>query len=515
MKRITKTRNQLRRRRTSIPKKAGAWSYACLFVITIAGFFPLLLSQSVWSTHDHVERSTYTSDQRWQDAWKIESLRDNDPISLTSYWIEQAIPLPISILHYGINITLHLIAAILILKILQRLDLDGAWAAAMVFVIHPTTVQTLFWPGYRHEIVGLIAILTAFSWGIDRDGRKYYIKYILLTVVACIIHPAALAIPFISILCNFKKESKIRLEHINYLLPVLCLCLFIGLWIAGSASNVLGNSGDDGLLQTMGQNMNFFFKQAFLPTNPSLFYATNIEATYTTSKDIFLLPFLLFVPFFLLAIFNLRKGWARAIIFGLLSYLLLLIPGLITRGAFIDGTIAHEDHAHYVALPAIISLIICGAATIAHRVKAGTVLAWRIGMSILLITELTLTASFAYSVSKPERMWKQIVTTWPESTLPKIAYIDTLIANNSTDLPHGGLLTLLEEILEKEPDNITIRTIYAGALRQGREFGNAYKQYQRVLRESEPSQEFIKEAVDFYGQIGKQWEADKIRKLLK
>ena len=199
----------------------------------------------------------------------------------------------------------------------------------------------------------------------------------------------------------------------------------------------------------------------------------------------------------------------------LLSYLLLLIPGLITRGAFIDGTIANEDHAHYVALPAIISLIICGAATIAHRVKAGSVLAWRIGMSILLITELTLTASFAYSVSKPERMWKQIVTTWPESTLPKIAYIDTLIANNSTDLPYGGLITLLEEILEKEPDNITIRTIYAGALRQGREFGNAYKQYQRVLRESEPSQEFIKEAVDFYGQIGKQWEADKIRKLLK
>ena len=267
MKRIIKTQNQLRKRRIPIPKKVGVWSYACLFVITITGFFPLLLSQSVWSTHDHVERSAYTSDQRWQDAWKIESIRDYDPISLTSYWIEQAIPLPLSILHYGINITLHLIAAILFLKILQRLDLFGAWASAMVFAIHPTTVQTLFWPGYRHEIVGLIAILIALNFGMGRGGRTIYIKYILLTVVACMIHPAALAIPFISILCNFNKESKIRLEHINYLLPVLCLCLFIGLWISGSASNELRNSAENELLQTMGQNMNFFFKQAFLPIN--------------------------------------------------------------------------------------------------------------------------------------------------------------------------------------------------------------------------------------------------------
>ena len=195
--------------------------------------------------------------------------------------------------------------------------------------------------------------------------------------------------------------------------------------------------------------------------------------------------------------------------------MLLLIPGLLTRGAFIDGTVAHEDHAHYVALPAIVSLIICGSATIAHQLRYGTVVAWRIGICILLITELTITASFAYSVSKPERMWKRLITEWPESTLPKIAYIDTLRENNSQDLSNTELIALLEKILEKEPNNISMRIIYAGALRQGREYGNAYKQYQRVFRESKPSQDFIKEAVDFYDQIGKQWEADKIRKLLK
>ena len=515
MDRVTKKRRTRHKRRISVPKKVGIWSYSILFVITIIGFFPLLLSDSVWSSHDQVERSAFTSDQRWQDAWKIESLRGNDPISVTTYWIEQALPLPISVLHYGINIALHLIAVTLILKILYRLDLHGAWVAAMVFAVHPTTVQTLFWPGYRFEIIGLIAILAALSCEIGKVDRIYYIKYILLTVVACIIHPAALAIPFISMLCNFKKESKIKLEHINYLLPALCLCLFIGLWIAESASNEFNNSTESQLIETMGQNMNFFFKQAFMPISPALFYTTNIEATYTASKDIFLLPFLVFIPFFLIAFFNIRKGWARAIIFGLIGYLLLLIPGLLTRGAFIDGTVAHEDHAHYVALPAIVSLIICGSATIAHQLRYGTVVAWRIGICILLITELTITASFAYSVSKPERMWKRLITEWPESTLPKIAYIDTLRENNSQDLSNTELIALLEKILEKEPNNISMRIIYAGALRQGREYGNAYKQYQRVFRESKPSQEFIKEAVDFYDQIGKQWEADKIRKLLK
>ena len=87
--------------------------------------------------------------------------------------------------------------------------------------------------------------------------------------------------------------------------------------------------------------------------------------------------------------------------------------------------------------------------TIAHRVKGAVVVAWRTVMPILIIVELTITASFAYSVSKPEKMWKQIITTWPESTLPKIAYIDTLTVNNNPNISNGVLINLLEEILEK------------------------------------------------------------------
>jgi cytochrome c-type biogenesis protein CcmH/NrfG len=108
-------------------------------------------------------------------------------------------------------------------------------------------------------------------------------------------------------------------------------------------------------------------------------------------------------------------------------------------------------------------------------------------------------------------MWQQFSKQWPNSSLAKIAYFETLRADAPDSLSNKELIQHLEVILEMDSNNLKMRTLYARTLRERREYSNAYREYRRILQEAEPNVDFLKEAVEFYEQIGKQWEANKLR----
>lgn len=511
-KRMQNEATYLKKKRThQPPRKTRLRGYVTLILLTLAAFCPMFLSDVIWSPYDTVERSAYTSLENWQEAWHPENLRRYDPISTTTYFIEQALPLPLAPLHYGINLVLHLTAAILLLRLLQRLKLNGAWITSLVFALHPATLQTLFWSGYRSEFVGLIAILMALHFGTRTLNSSHYIKLLLITIAACIIHPGAFVIPFILMLYTYWQKPKFELRHINYVLPILCICLFVALWKAGAVTNSSSIISLDSFKITS-QNLYFYLKQAFSPIDGWLFYTVDPATIYSSSTAIYLLPLLLFAPIFFLSFSNRRKSWARGTLLGALGYLLLLIPGLINHGAFIDGSLAYEDHGQYIALPALVALVFCGAATITRHFAAGARKTCFTGLTVLIALEFMTTVSFAaYAVSQPVQMWQQFSKQWPNSSLAKIAYFETLRADAPDSLSNKELIQHLEVILEMDSNNLKMRTLYARTLRERREYSNAYREYRRILQEAEPNVDFLKEAVEFYEQIGKQWEANKLR----
>ena len=140
-------RKRRKRSNTNEPPRARLRAYLALFVLVTLIFSPLLSSDVLWTDYDSVERSAFQSMERWQDAWTLDSIRHNDPITITSYFLEQSIPLPTPAVHRGINILLHIFAAILLLKNLETLKFPAAFSAALIFALHPATTQTLFWAG--------------------------------------------------------------------------------------------------------------------------------------------------------------------------------------------------------------------------------------------------------------------------------------------------------------------------------------------------------------------------------
>ena len=100
----------VRRSRTKSPpcKPVGWLAYIVLVLLTVISYSPIFLSSLAWSEYDQIERSPYQSMEVWTEAWALEMIRTEDPITLSSYFIEQKIPLELPSRHQ--HLPLHKIS---------------------------------------------------------------------------------------------------------------------------------------------------------------------------------------------------------------------------------------------------------------------------------------------------------------------------------------------------------------------------------------------------------------------
>ncbi len=492
-------------------KPAGWLAYTALALLAVASYSPIFLSGLTWSEYDQVERSPYQSMEVWTDSWLPEIIRAEDPITLSSYFIEQKIPFAQPATHHAINLLLHITAAILLLKNLEALKLSAAFSAALVFALHPTALQTIFWSGYREELIGLILILAALYFGIQNRNSKDFFLLTMICVIAYISHPAALILPLLLGLCIFYQNGSFKPVEYNRLLPLLCLALFVGVWTEGTSATTELDLGER--FGISAQNLHFYLKQALFPFRPALFYPYDQTREFNVGATNNFLPFMLFIPLYTMVAMNIRKSWARGLLLGITAYLLLLLYGLRQTGIFVDGSLALEDHLQYVALPIITALVICLAGGILLSAGVKGKILWRLGVTLILGIQVFITASYAYTLSDRAQMWHNLSEEWPDSVLPKYALIDTIEKSEGVSnlLNLNETVEIIKDILDQQPERIELRVKLARIYRNEGQNTNALRQYKRILRDSEPNDEFLLEAAELYDRLGLSWDAKNAR----
>ncbi|MDQ8195951.1 hypothetical protein QEH59_16065 [Coraliomargarita sp. SDUM461004] len=500
-----------KRIKTATPKPAGWLAYCLLVLLTIGSYAPILTSDLIWSEYDEVRRSPYQSMESWTEVLSSANIRTADPISLSSYFLEQQIPFDAAATHHGINLILHIVAAILLLKVLDALKLPAAFSASLIFALHPAALQTLYWTGYREELIGLILLLSALYLGVRNRNAQDYFALLILSTMAYLAHPATLVIPLILALCIFQQNSSFHLKDYNRLLPLTCLALFIGVWTQAPQTGLEVNFSDR--LSIYAQNLFFYLKQALVPIELSLFHPFDQSKGYSVGAQHSFLPFLLFIPFYILIAINFRKPWARGILLGLTSYLLLIIYGLCRTGSFLDGSLANEDHLHYIALPFLIALVTTSVGGIARGMGATGKVLWYFIFPIVIVVQILITSNYALNVSDRQQLWFDISEQWPESWLPKLALVHTL---QNSDEPSplmnaNKMIEMLESILKDKPERIQERQLLARLYRDEGQKTNALREYKRILRDSSPDNEILREAAKFYDELGLTWDANNAR----
>jgi tetratricopeptide (TPR) repeat protein len=322
-------------------------------------------------------------------------------------------------------------------------------------------------------------------------------------------------LPLVLGLCIFYQNKSFHLRDYNRLLPLLCLALFLGVWTHANRAGLAVESGER--LGHYAQNMFFYLKQALMPVDLALFHPFYQSGGYNVGAQNSFLPFLFFLPFYILIAINHRKTWARGLLLGLTAYLFLCAYGITARGTFVDGSPAHENHFQYLSLPILVALVVCSFGGLAHHMGSAGKVLWSLAFTVFIVLQLAITASYAYTVSDRAQMWYHLSEQWPEAWLPKLALIHTLESSEESSEEDSPLMTqreiikTLEDILNQQPDLIAERKRLARIYRQEGQNTNALRQYRRILRDTSPGRAFLLETAEFYDTLGLSWDASNVR----
>jgi hypothetical protein len=506
---------QTQRHRPSAPENlrvpAVAWSLPLLLIISAVAFWPLLISGLVWTPYDSVVRSIYPQMDSWTEAWQVETVRQHDPVSLSTYALESTIPLPLGSAQRLINLLLHGCAALLLLRLLRVLNIPGAWAAALIFAVHPIVFQTLFWSGYRSQIIALMVLLGAIYLGLGRLSVAGYIGFLLLGAAAPLLHPIGYLIPILLGLALLVEHRKPPIDRLNRILPLVVYGLLVVVWSSSGSSNA--GPGFFERADRLALNWIFYLRETVLPLAPSLFHTVEPANQFSVGGDLRMLPLLVFIPLLTIGVLRYERRWARTFLFGVSALLLISLVSASDLGAFVDGAPAIEDHQWYPVLPVFLAMICAAASALLKRIGRGGRILGAIALTSMLLFLGAISMNQALRMSNSGTVWRSLVDQWPDSAQPKLALIHLI----ETEPRYRDLLTedqkivMQTELLEQRPELIEERVRLARMLRDVGQWNNALVQFRRILRETEPDLDFLREAVRFFEQRGLDWEANNVR----
>src|SRR5947208_16322754 len=162
-------------RRLSITPRARAWfGVAALSVLTIWVYRPAWHGGFIWDDDRYLTHNLLlTASDGLRRIWfSLDSPSQYFPLVYTTFRLERAIwGLHPSGYHW-INLLLHVANALLVWRLLARLNVPGAWLAGAIFALHPVQVESVAWITERKNVLmGFFFLLTLLAWIVFIDER--------------------------------------------------------------------------------------------------------------------------------------------------------------------------------------------------------------------------------------------------------------------------------------------------------------------------------------------------------
>ena len=176
---------------------------AALAAMIVAVYFPALNGEPLWDdavwTEEPLVQSWSGIREIWLEPSAIEREGHYWPLVYTSFWLEHKLWGLTPLGYHLVNVLLHLANSLLAWRLLALLAVPGAWAAAVIFAVHPLHVESVAWIVERKDLLStLFYFLAALAW-IRPGGPKIMLAAVLLVAALLsksmpVTFPAALLI---------------------------------------------------------------------------------------------------------------------------------------------------------------------------------------------------------------------------------------------------------------------------------------------------------------------------------
>jgi tetratricopeptide (TPR) repeat protein len=138
-----------------------------LIAATVIAYQPAWHAGFIWDDDDYVTNNPLlTAPNGLQRIWfSLDSPSQYFPLTYTVFRLQHALWGLNPAGYHWFNILLHAVNALLVWRLLLRLNVPGAWLAAAIFALHPVNVESVAWITQLKNVLSLFfSLLTLLAW---------------------------------------------------------------------------------------------------------------------------------------------------------------------------------------------------------------------------------------------------------------------------------------------------------------------------------------------------------------
>ncbi|HEY1717154.1 MAG TPA: tetratricopeptide repeat protein, partial [Verrucomicrobiae bacterium] len=264
-----------------------------LIVVAFAAYWPALHGGFIWDDASwttgilNLLRNVSGLGQMWSDPT---ALQQYYPLSGTTFWLDYHFWKLWTLPYHIENVVLHLIAVLLFWKLLQKLEMPGAWLAAGIFALHPVMVESVAWITERKNVLSMVFFLGALLaygrfnsfWKNENDSRRKWGAYALaffLLLAALLSKTTTFSFPAVVLLVGWWKNGRIQWRRdVLPSLPFFAIAIGFSGVTAWLEKNHVGATGSDFAMTfpqrclIAGRAFWFYLGKLFWPENLCFIY---------------------------------------------------------------------------------------------------------------------------------------------------------------------------------------------------------------------------------------------------
>lgn len=393
-------------------------------------YIPVFTAGYIWDDNHHV----YLNPHLFEPGglfriWFTKESQQYYPLVYTSFWVEWRLWGSSPMGYHVVNVALHALNASVLFLVLSRLGFRWAWAAALVFALHPVHVESVAWVSERKNVLSGFFYLTsvlAFLAHDDRSDRKLYALSLLLFIFALLGKTVTCTLPVALLMIAWFQGRRLDARFFLKLSPFFVIGAGMGLltaWWEVSRVGAEGAEWDMALSERLlipGRAAWFYISKALLPLNLTFIYPRwNLDP-----KDFVQWIYPAAIVAMGTAFFALRNRLGRGPFAGLAFFLVSLFPALGFFNVYPFRYSFVADHFQYLASIGVIVLVVGAVAAIIKQSRlVGALITAAFSIALLVLT------------FNQARIYKNEETLW----------LDVLWKNPSAWIAHNNLGGLYAE----------------------------------------------------------------------
>ncbi len=227
-----------------------------IIVLAVVAYYPAVLAGFVWDDDNYVTANlTLRTLDGLKDIWLTPgAVPQYYPLVHTSFWVEYQLWGLNPVGYHIVNVLLHIVSALLVRLILQRLAVPGAWLAAAIFALHPVHVESVAWVTERKNVLSAVFYLSSLLAYLkfsdvskpdpnsESTARTYFVAFILY-LCALLSKTIVCSLPATIIIILWWRCPRLSWKQLTPLIPFFVFGLGFGLFTIHMEKHNVGAAG--------------------------------------------------------------------------------------------------------------------------------------------------------------------------------------------------------------------------------------------------------------------------------